>query len=168
MMDTTSAEKSFETHCVAHSRIVQIGLNLEGGLHTSMCPLLSTSQEKTQLSRGSKCHSAHQTAESFDCVCVNLSACYRTSIVTRPGRVVCLQILNDFFRALVRNGRSKRLSHLVDLGFPGCRWQGRLHRDVSGAVAGVAIYLDILAAFCWREFQRRHRVCRHLIDCIRR
>src|SRR6202035_4534393 len=84
------------------------------------------------------------------------------------GRVMGLQVLDDFLGVFLWNPRAVGLVHFVHFGFPGRGGKRRLHGDVARAVAGVAIDLNVLAAVAWGKFQSRHRVGWNLVFRIRR
>src|SRR5215471_6817512 len=61
-------------------------------------------------------------------------------------RIVSLKVPNNFLCAVVRNRCAKGFIHLDYLGFPGCGGKWRLHGNVAGTVAGVAVDANLLNA----------------------
>jgi len=73
-------------------------------------------------------------------------------------RIMSLKVQNDFLSAVVGNRCAKSFVHLVYLGFPRRSGEWRLHGDVAGAVTGVAVNSDLLAAIPGGEICTGHWV----------
>src|SRR5580693_2350222 len=73
-------------------------------------------------------------------------------------RIVSFQVLNNLLGAVRRDLCAKGFVHFVYLGFPGCGRKWWLHHDVTRAVAGVAVNLNLLETLSVGKVYYRHRV----------
>ena len=80
---------------------------------------------------------------------------------------MCLQVRDDFAGFFVGDVGAEGFVHFIDLGFPGRGGQRRLHRDVSGRVASVAVDANLLKAVAWREVESWNWVGRNCKVCVR-
>src|ERR1700676_2470775 len=124
---------------------------LTGGLNSGKAIFLQLScqsdfLETLTLTAGKPCHAALSLTAVFPSFGSSILRHISTLLFAGLGRVVGLQILNNFLRLLLGNRCAEGLVHLVHLGFPGRGGKRWLHSDVARAVAGVAINLHVLQA----------------------
>src|SRR5215469_14407596 len=75
----------------------------------------------------------------------------RRSALAGVGREIRLQVVNDFICGVIWNVSAECLSHFGHFGCPDVCRQWRLHRDVNGAVAIVAVDVNFLSSISPRK-----------------